>query len=247
MSSSSAYCRRTLSTVDTVANTDITAMGDLASTCRNWHSVNAAGLALLTNSLEKNNYEKAAQTLSCLNDALCQTAAYRKLCAGAQYSSSDHKPWLWQKLYQDTRIRIGLLTVYKRQPVPLHDHPGSSGALFLLTGSVEIDQYDHMNLYSQSDCAGLVLLHRTGNAVLTEREVSIFGVQHGNIHGLNSKTESSVMLNVLLEPYAPGDRSWYIPIYTDSASDSVLLTERLNSALIRSMLATEAKQKNDMD
>ena len=55
---------------------------------------------------------------------------------------SGNRFWLWQRLTKESGIKGGILNIEQEQDVPLHDHPGATGMVRVLTGEVEVWQFD---------------------------------------------------------------------------------------------------------
>ena len=55
---------------------------------------------------------------------------------------SGNRFWLWQRLTRASNINGGILTIEQGEDVPLHDHPGATGMVRVLTGEVEVWQFD---------------------------------------------------------------------------------------------------------
>ena len=59
-----------------------------------------------------------------------QVLAWTRHELDSQTDSTNNRNWAgwgWQPYVSEPQIRIGLLSVYRNAPIPIHDHPGASG------------------------------------------------------------------------------------------------------------------------
>lgn len=120
---------------------------------------------------------------------------------------SGNEFWLWNRLIKEQKINAGILTV-SRKPVPLHDHPDAIGMLRILSGTVDIRQYDRIGGISP-DNTTLTLKHKQR---LHEGDVAVLTPEIGNIHTLESVSDTCSMLDLFIPPYKKRDRHWYQPL-----------------------------------
>lgn len=207
---------------------ELPGMNSVTQMCGDWMDTHGQLLNLLINSFDLARHRRAASLLQGLHHQLKRTDAYQDLFADTGSWHRSDRPWQWMRLFEDSRIRIGLLAVSADQPIPMHDHPGSSGVLLLLSGSLEIVQYNLAVPYTQYQNSSPVLLQQIEDSTLTEGEATIFSDHVGNIHSLTSLESMSVVLQVLITPYQLAQRSWYFPVSTLQKPSSTLLANRWN-------------------
>ncbi len=137
---------------------------------------------------------------------------------------SRENPWLWYPLQEGEWARVGLLTVTADHPLPLHDHPGSSGLLLVLSGEVRVRQFDIAGVVWQRSRVGLQ--HRS-DCSLAKYEISAFRAYCGNIHGIEALSERAILLDLLLHPCHDAMRSWYFPRLDMGPSISPIIADRV--------------------
>lgn len=150
--------------------------------------------------------------LACLWD---QLRAGGELDAFERRPRQSARPWDWQELHRDRRLLVGLLRIYRHDPIPLHDHPGSTGIQLTLTGRLETEQFD---LATGGPSPAPATLRRVSRRTMEPGTVSFFTPTCGNIHRLHSETGHSIQCCVLFDPYREGERRWFFPL-SHSAPD----------------------------
>ena len=139
------------------------------------------------------------------------------------------KYWGWKSVHEDHQGQAGLFSIYRNAPVPLHDHPGTCGVLMVLQGEVEIDRFTLDESYRRSPSSGMVEIECIERRVLKPFELSWFGPDKGNIHGLHTRSEQSVMLKVQLPANVEASRSWYFPVFDINQGQSCTRARRILS------------------
>lgn len=131
--------------------------------------------------------------------------------------------WNWLELLQLNNCRAGLLSVFPKHPIPLHDHPNISSTLLIISGEVVIGQYDKSD---QARRKNLVALRKLAIKRHSPGEVSIVARQ-GNIHALHSVTRPAYLLSMQFDGAgSDAAKSWYFPLPTQT-SPSLLWTRRI--------------------
>jgi len=124
---------------------------------------------------------------------------------------SGNRFWLWQRLTKESTVKGGILTIERDQDVPLHDHPGATGMVRVLTGEVEVWQFDRAvkALDRSGDHAVLELVtHR----VMQPGDIAVLSPDSGNIHALRARSKQCSMLDYFIPPYERSERTWYRPV-----------------------------------
>lgn len=124
---------------------------------------------------------------------------------------SGNRFWLWQRLTKESNIKGGILTIDRDQDVPLHDHPGATGMVRVLTGEVEVWQFDRVakSAEESGDHAALELVrHR----VMLPGDIAVLSPDSGNIHALRARSKQCSMLDYFIPPYVRSERIWYLPV-----------------------------------
>jgi hypothetical protein len=126
------------------------------------------------------------------------------------------KHWDWNVFTDETEIRVGLISLYRNRPIPIHDHPGANGLLLVLNGELKINEYELLdsNVTNNLSLSELTL---TGKTLLKANEYACITPESGNIHSLGTESEVCTVLDVLLTPYDETQRTWFMPI-TDQVS-----------------------------
>ena len=119
--------------------------------------------------------------------------------------------WGWQPYLDNRDVRIGLLTLDKNIPIPIHDHPGAVGMLVVLEGTVQINHYQLLNTV-ESDRFKTAQLQLLIEHEFSARQYAFILPNEGDIHSLESVTDSCVVLDMLLTPYDESQRRWYMPV-----------------------------------
>lgn len=154
--------------------------------------------------------EQAAGLLRRLDPGAAGLAA---ATAGAW--ESGNRFWFWQRLTRDDHMLGGILTVDGGQPVPLHDHPEAAGILRVLSGELEVWQYDAHTAAGRGEAAGDVMLQRVSYRRLLPGDIAVLRPDSGNVHALRSLTPQCRMLDFFIPPYRRRQRSWYQPLQPD--------------------------------
>jgi len=124
---------------------------------------------------------------------------------------SGNRFWLWQRLTKESTVKGGILTIERDQDVPLHDHPGATGMVRVLTGEVEVWQFDRAvkALDRSGDHAVLELVtHR----VMQPGDIAVLSPDSGNIHALRARSKQCSMLDYFIPPHERSERTWYRPV-----------------------------------
>ena len=127
------------------------------------------------------------------------------------FESGNHY-WLWQRLIKGRNINGGILNIHHHQAVPLHDHPGATGILRIISGKAEIWQFDEVNSSNKSAEVNEVELQRVSYRILKAGDMAVLTPQQGNIHALRALTGRCRMLDFFIPPYDRSRRSWYEPL-----------------------------------
>jgi len=138
-----------------------------------------------------------------------------------QSYESGNDFWLWQRMLKFDTLNGGILNIDDSKTVQLHDHPGATGILRMISGEVEVWQYDldDSEITSETDEQNQeqahVKLKRVAHLLLRAGDTAVLTAKRGNIHALRSSTAESSMLDFFIPPYQKSQRSWYQPLDED--------------------------------
>jgi len=186
--------------------------------------------------MNEGGYKNKAEMTSVFNHnmvlmhkLLLSSSMYRTLANSSFNKLARSKYWGWRSIHEDGLGKVGLFSIYKDTPVPLHDHPGSCGVMMVLDGEVEVERYSLADKYKDSVSSGLVEMKKCERKLLRPFEVTWFEETEGNIHGFETKTDQCVLLKMQM-PLIPGkSRSWYFPTCTFDESHETVNARRIMS------------------
>jgi len=127
---------------------------------------------------------------------------------------SGNRFWLWQRLTKESAIKGGILTIEHDQDVPLHDHPGATGMVRVLTGEVEVWHFDRA-ARTADNSADHAVLELVTHRVMGPGDIAILSPDNGNIHALRARSQTCRMLDYFIPPYERSERTWYLPVDHD--------------------------------
>lgn len=128
-----------------------------------------------------------------------------KQAVDASYETGN-RYWLWQRLIKEPQLNGGILTIDSNQLVQLHDHPGATGIVRIMSGEAEVWQFDEI-----TNINGNVDLQRTSHRILKAGDTAVLTPESGNIHALRAISKECRMLDFFIPPYQRSHRSWYVP------------------------------------
>jgi len=134
-----------------------------------------------------------------------------KSAVKASYETGN-RYWLWQRMIKEKNINGGILNIDSEQFVQLHDHPGATGLLRILSGEVEVWQFDNVKEKQIANEHNIVTLKRVSRRVLRSGDTALLTPTHGNVHALRSISKQCRMLDFFIPPYQRSQRSWYEPL-----------------------------------
>jgi hypothetical protein len=136
--------------------------------------------------------------------------------------------WGWKPYVSEPELNIGLLRIYKNNPIPIHDHPGASGVLLVLEGELKIDEFEIEHVV-ENESIRLANLSRNHQKNLKTSQFSIITPDEGNIHSLSTTSDVCTVLDVLLQPYDESKRTWYLPVNEKISTENIFTVFRLNN------------------
>lgn len=124
--------------------------------------------------------------------------------------------WLWQRLIKQKNINGGILNISSDQLVQLHDHPGATGLLRIISGETEVWQFDvtkQANSKNDKDNKdnNIAELVRVSRRVLKAGDTAVLTPDSGNVHALRALSRQCSMLDFFIPPYQKSQRNWYEP------------------------------------
>jgi len=112
-------------------------------------------------------------------------------------------------LFADEHIKAGLQAIYRDNPIPLHDHPGTAGIVLVLSGVIN---FQYANISANQANPGPVELQIARVRDRLPGQVCWFHAEHRNIHRVEAKTGNAIMLVVHLRRGDAGPRHMYFPV-----------------------------------
>ena len=152
----------------------------------------------------------AAQGMQLLQQLDTADPAFLAAVRGAY--ESGNRFWLWQRLTRASGINGGILSIEQGEDVPLHDHPGATGMLRVLTGEAELWQFDRPLTTNGERENSTAVLERVAHRILRPGDIALLSPSHGNIHALRARSKACSMLDYFIPPYQRGVRTWYQPV-----------------------------------
>jgi hypothetical protein len=131
----------------------------------------------------------------------------------ASYESGNQF-WLWQRLTKENGINGGILNIGQDQDVPLHDHPGATGMVRILSGEVEVWQFDRASMTTEP-ADNRIVLERVTHRIMQPGDTAMLSPDGGNIHALRACSKTCSMLDYFIPPYVRSERTWFQPVDAD--------------------------------
>jgi hypothetical protein len=135
------------------------------------------------------------------------SSSFADAVAAAYESGNEY--WLWQRMLKKDNVNGGVLNIDNNKLVQLHDHPGATGMLRIISGEAEVWQYDRVSTSSDGLTARL---KRVSHRSLKPGDTAFVSPDKGNIHALRSITTECRMLDFFIPPYEQNLRTWFEPL-----------------------------------
>jgi len=123
-------------------------------------------------------------------------------------------------------INGGILNIDNKQVVQLHDHPGATGMVRIISGEVEIWQFD--NSTDNAATQDINELTRVSRNILRAGDVAVLTPDNGNIHALRSISKTCSMLDFFIPPYEKSQRNWFEPLEDNWFDKEKILCRRIS-------------------
>jgi quercetin dioxygenase-like cupin family protein len=117
--------------------------------------------------------------------------------------------WMWQRLVKERDLNGGILNIEKKQIVKLHDHPGATGMVRVISGETEAWLFDRSQADNQG--AGETELKLLYHGILRPGDTAKVTPGKGNIHALRAVSDECAMLDFFIPPYDRSQRFWFEP------------------------------------
>jgi len=136
----------------------------------------------------------------------------------SQKTDSASENWHWKELISQKEYNAGILCLDANKQIPIHDHPGSSGLLFVLHGELEVTEYRQIN--SQTPLTTELVPYKI--STIKAYQFCSFGKDAGNIHSIKAINKDCFILDILISPYDLQQRKWYLPIENEHHNNVVI-------------------------
>lgn len=176
----------------------------------NWSTFHAQMTALAEAEARQQVTQKEVAELGVqyLKNLDINSAEFKTAIADAYESGNRY--WLWQRMIKEQNINGGILNIDSHQLVTLHDHPGATGVIRIISGETEVWQFDEVA--SMNAEAGATQLQRVSHSVLKVGDMAVLNPHKGNIHALRAMNGECRMLDFFIPPYQSSQRNWYEPL-----------------------------------
>jgi hypothetical protein len=109
-------------------------------------------------------------------------------------------------LMEDTNTRLVLLGLHESQPFPVHDHAGAAACHIILYGCLRVRHYSEGEMINKA----MVRLECTSDRKLGAGDFSYVDREYA-IHGLESLSQRTLLLNLQSRQLDSKERHWYFP------------------------------------
>jgi len=141
------------------------------------------------------------------------SASFRQ--AESNSFESGNAFWLWQRMVRSRRLDGGILNIDQTQMIPLHDHPGATGMVRIISGEAEAWKFQRTD--PEKHASGKAELKLVFHGILRPGDTATVTPQNGNIHALRSVSKECRMLDFFIPPFdrrsllyfEPDDVSWF--------------------------------------
>ena len=130
---------------------------------------------------------------------------------------TGNRYWLCQRMIKGQDINGGILNIDSDQLVQLHDHPGATGMVRIISGEVEAWQFDVLTQDKGKIGKGtggrdVTELAQVSHRILKAGDMTVLTPEKGNIHALRAVSKQCRMLDFFIPPYQRSQRNWYVPL-----------------------------------
>ena len=128
-------------------------------------------------------------------------------------------------LFENRLMKVSLVTLEKGRGLPLHDHPGASGMMLVIDGSVSVC---HCNVKPRQpgQILSLSVVHKN---TLNPGETSWFTETERNVHSVDAISERAVLLVVHTPAFVAQQQSYYFPINISTYESTTLHVQRIDA------------------
>ena len=134
-----------------------------------------------------------------------------KTAVDASYETGN-RYWLWQRMIKQQNINGGILNIDSEQMVQLHDHPGATGMVRIISGETEVWLFDEVKQGEANNQQDVTQLKRVSHRVLRAGDTAVLTPNKGNIHALRAISKECRMLDFFIPPYERSQRNWFEPL-----------------------------------
>lgn len=180
----------------------------LQSVAASWSGEHLSTLGRLDDPASEHQRRQATGCMETLHRLLSDCDEYRDAVATCKAGPLRHCGGTWILLVELPRLHIGLLTLERDDPVPVHDHSRTSGAQLLLAGRLAIRQFQRER--PAGAAPDMFLLTPVGRWTLDPGD-ALFFTSSADVHEMHALSERSVTLHVQLDPERSAKRGWYFP------------------------------------
>lgn len=146
-------------------------------------------------------------------------------------------------LFKNPNVKASLVAIDKGRPLPLHDHPGTAGLMFVIEGSVNVQHCDAEPHHPMQPLSLNVIQANT----LNKGEVSWFTEDERNIHSVEAVSRRAVLLTMHARVSSPQQQSYYFPLSGGLHAGSRIQVQRVNTAVFGRHLKESALSENMKD
>lgn len=127
-------------------------------------------------------------------------------------------------LINETRLCCHLLTLSQKQPIPMHDHPNTTGLIMVVSGRLRVRVFD---LVSCDESAQRVTLKLTRVDQLNKEEAGWVPRGRNNIHSMEALTDQVTLLTVHAPAKEAGTQHYYFPVSAQAELNQEFYARRL--------------------
>jgi hypothetical protein len=130
-------------------------------------------------------------------------------------------------LFNNGLLRANLVSITPEQSLPLHDHPGSSGAVLVISGEIRATACERVATPNNNQLR--VMLTTVEKKIFTKNKTSCFTKEQQNIHSFEALTERAVLMVIHTPPFEAIQQSYFFMANPQQKIGSQMLAQRVRA------------------